>query len=170
MKRILSAAALLLLMAASTYAATLTFAWDPMPADQNWTKVRLYEKSDMTYTLLIEVAGTATQATVINVAPGAHSFVARSFDGAWESGDSNVVVTGPVPSAPRPEGCAPGPNRAIERGPGPHRGLVTGAGLALQPTARAPARRPPRARRSGCRRGARSRRRPSPRAPARTSG
>jgi hypothetical protein len=100
MKRILSAAALLLLMAASTYAATLTFAWDPKPADQNWTKVRLYEKSSTTYTLLIEVAGAANQATVTSITPGAHSFVARSFDGTWESGDSNVVVTGPVPNPP----------------------------------------------------------------------
>jgi hypothetical protein len=100
MKRILSAAALLLLMAASTYAATLTFAWDPKPTEQNWTKVRLYEKSGTTYTLLIEVAGTATQATVTSITPGAHSFVARSFDGTWESGDSNVVVTGPVPNPP----------------------------------------------------------------------
>jgi hypothetical protein len=100
MKRILSATALLLLMAASTYAATLTFAWDPKPADQNWAKVRLYEKLGTTYTLLIEVAGTAAQATVTNITPGAHSFVARSFDGTWESGDSNVVVTGPVPNPP----------------------------------------------------------------------
>jgi hypothetical protein len=100
MKRIVSAAVLLMLMSASTYAATLTFAWDPKPADQNWTKVRLYEKSGTTYTLLIEAAGTATQATVTNVTPGAHSFVARSFDGTWESGDSNVVVTGPVPNPP----------------------------------------------------------------------
>jgi hypothetical protein len=100
MKRILSVTIVCLLMAASTYAATLTFAWDPKPADQNWTKVRLYEKSSTTYTLLIEVAGTAIQATVANVTPGAHSFVARSFDGTWESGDSNVVVTSPVPNPP----------------------------------------------------------------------
>jgi hypothetical protein len=39
-----------------------------------------------------------TQATVTNVTLGAHSFVARSFDGTWKSGDSNVVVTGPVPN------------------------------------------------------------------------
>jgi hypothetical protein len=71
-----------------------------MPSDQNWTKVRLYEKSVTTYTLLIEVAGTETQATITNIAPGAHSFVARSFEGTWESGNSNVVVTGPVPNPP----------------------------------------------------------------------
>jgi hypothetical protein len=100
MKRILYVAAIFLFMAASTYAATLTFQWDQMPTDQNWTKVRLYEKSGTTYTLLVEVAGAATQATVTNVTPGAHSFVARSFDGTWESGDSNVVVTGPVPNPP----------------------------------------------------------------------
>jgi hypothetical protein len=98
MKRILSVAAVMLLAAASTYAATLTFAWDPMLPDQNWAKIRLYEKSGITYTLLVEVAGTATQATVSNVTPGAHSFVVRSFDGTWESGDSNAVVTGPVPN------------------------------------------------------------------------
>ena len=90
----------MLMIAASTYAASLTFAWDPKPADQNWTKVRLYEKSGTTYILLVEVAGTATQATVSNVMPGAHSFVARSFDGTWESGDSNVVTTGAVPNPP----------------------------------------------------------------------
>jgi hypothetical protein len=50
--------------------------------------------------LLVEAAGTATQATVTSVTPGAHSFVARSFDGTWESGDSNVVVTLPVPNPP----------------------------------------------------------------------
>jgi hypothetical protein len=87
-------------MAVSTYASTLTFAWDRKPADQNWTRVRLYEKSGATYNLLVEVDGTATQATATNVAPGAHTFVARFFDGTWESGDSNVVVTGPVPNPP----------------------------------------------------------------------
>ena len=100
MKRILFVATVILLAAASTYAATLTFTWDPMPAGQDWTKVRLYEKSGTTYTLLTEVAGTATQATVTNVIPGAHSFVARSFDGTWESGDSSAVITGPVPNPP----------------------------------------------------------------------
>jgi hypothetical protein len=100
MKRIIFTAGMFLLMAVSTYAANLTFAWDPKPADQNWTKVRLYEKSGATYMLLVEVAGTASQATATNVTPGAHSFVARSFDGTWESGDSNVVVTGPVPNPP----------------------------------------------------------------------
>lgn len=100
MKRIMSAAVIFLFMAVSTYAATLTFAWDHKPADQNWAKVRLYEKLGSTYTLLVEVAGTAIQATVTSVTPGAHSFVARSFDGTWESGDSNVVATGPVPNPP----------------------------------------------------------------------
>jgi hypothetical protein len=98
MKRILFIVAVFLLMAASTYGATLTFVWDPMSADQDWTKVRLYEKSGTIYALLVEVAGTATQATSTNVTPSAHSFVARSFDGIWESGDSNVVITDPVPN------------------------------------------------------------------------
>jgi hypothetical protein len=43
---------------------------------------------------------TATQARTTNVSPGAHCFVARFFDGVWESGDSNAVTTGPVPNPP----------------------------------------------------------------------
>jgi hypothetical protein len=41
---------------------------------------------------------TATQATTTNVTAGVHSFVARFFDVVWESGDSDVVTTGPVPN------------------------------------------------------------------------
>jgi len=99
MKRIIFAVILVLIMAVAASAATLTFEWDPMPAGQNWTKVRLYEKSSADYTLLVEVEGAETRATV-EITPGEHSFVARSFDGVWESEDSNVVTTGPVPDSP----------------------------------------------------------------------
>lgn len=99
MKRILFAVAIVLIMAAVAGAATLTFEWDPMSQGQNWAKVRLYEISGTDYALLAEVEGTETRATV-DIAPGEHSFVARSFDGVWESGDSNVVTTGPVPNSP----------------------------------------------------------------------
>jgi hypothetical protein len=53
---VVSAAVIFMFMSASTCAATLTFAWDPKPAGQKWTKLSLYEKSGATYTLLIEVA------------------------------------------------------------------------------------------------------------------
>jgi hypothetical protein len=89
----------MMLFAVSAFAASLTFQWDAMPGGQNWTKVRLYEKNGSTYTMLSEVASTVTQTTV-TVTPGAHNFVVRAYDGVWESVDSNVVVTGPVPTAP----------------------------------------------------------------------
>jgi hypothetical protein len=99
MKRIMFTVMVVLILSVSTFAATLTFEWDPMPAGQNWTRVRLYEISGAVYTLLTEVDGTETRATV-DITPGEHSFVARSFDDVWESGDSNVVTTGPVPESP----------------------------------------------------------------------
>jgi hypothetical protein len=101
MKRLLIVIALLCLMALPAMAATLTFQWDAMPSGQTWTQVRIYEKSGTNYTLLgSTTSGTATSMTVSGITPGAHNFVARSYDGAWESADSNVLVTGPVPSAP----------------------------------------------------------------------
>ena len=99
MKRVMLVLVLLLGMPAMLQAATLTFQWDPMPAGQNWSKVRLYEKSGTVYTLLAEVAVPATQ-VVATIVPGAHAFVVRSYDGTWESADSNTVTTGPVPAAP----------------------------------------------------------------------
>jgi hypothetical protein len=90
----------MLLVASSLQAASITFQWDAKPSGQTWTKVRVYEKMGTTYTLLIEVNGTETQATAANVTPGSHAFVARSFDGVWESADSNTVTTGTPPTAP----------------------------------------------------------------------
>jgi hypothetical protein len=101
MKHLLIPACLVvcLLLVATANAATVTLAWDPAPAGQAWQKIRIYEKGATGYTLVTEVAGDAATAQ-ISVIPGAHSWVARSYDGIWESGDSNAVTTGPVPAAP----------------------------------------------------------------------
>ena len=101
MKHLLIPACLVvcLLLAATATAATVTLAWDPAPAGQAWQKIRIYEKGATGYTLVTEVAGDAATAQ-ISVVPGPHSWVARSYDGIWESGDSNAVTTGPVPAAP----------------------------------------------------------------------
>jgi hypothetical protein len=99
MKRLLMLSCLFLCLPLTAAAATVTLAWDPAPAGQSWQKVRIYEKGAAGYVLLVEVAGDATTAQ-ISVVPGAHAWVARSFDGVWESSDSNTVTTGPVPTSP----------------------------------------------------------------------
>ncbi|NLT67273.1 MAG: hypothetical protein GXX84_11785 [Acidobacteria bacterium] len=103
MKRILIGL-LLLASTGAAQAADITFAWDPAPPGQNWEKVRLYERTGnpgaYVYTLKGEVAGTLTTMTITGVTPGAHTYVARSYAGGWESVDSNEVNTGPVPSSP----------------------------------------------------------------------
>ncbi len=82
---------------------TVTLTWDPKPAGQTWQKVRVYERSgtapDFVYTQKAEVSGIETTATVQNVTPGVHTYVARSVDG-WESVDSNASATPAEPTAP----------------------------------------------------------------------
>ena len=99
MKRLLILSCLFLCLQLMAAAATVSLAWDPAPAGQSWQKVRIYEKGAAGYVLLAEVAGDATT-TQISVVPGAHAWVARGFDGVWESSDSNTVTTGPVPVSP----------------------------------------------------------------------
>lgn len=103
MRRILILIAFLCLVA-SVQAADITFAWDPMPAGQQWEKVRLYERTgtagNYQYTLKGEVDGNLTTMTIPGVTPGTHTFIARSYANSWESADSNTVTTGPVPQAP----------------------------------------------------------------------
>lgn len=103
MKRILITL-LLLVCVVRAQAADITFAWDPAAPGQNWEKVRLYERTGnpgaYVYTLKGEVAGNLTTMTITGVSPGAHTYVARSYAGGWESADSNEANTGPVPSSP----------------------------------------------------------------------
>ena len=71
-----------------------------MPAGQSWQAIRIYEISRTTYTKMAEVAGNVTTASLQNVMPGKHVYVARSFDGTWESADSNQISTPPIPAVP----------------------------------------------------------------------
>jgi hypothetical protein len=88
----------LMLFASTAMAASVTLAWDPVAAG-TWGKVRIYEKSGTTYTLITEVEGNLNQAT-FEAVPGVHNYVARSYSAPWESADSNVVTSPAVPSTP----------------------------------------------------------------------
>lgn len=111
----------LLLFALTASASDVILTWDPMPAGQSWTHVRIYERTGAaapyTYTRKAEVTGDKTTATIADVAPGVHVYVARSVNG-WESVDSNPSSTPDVPTAPsltvtvtiaqaKPDGGAP---------------------------------------------------------------
>ena len=100
MKRILFTVVLLCLFALPSLAADLQFQWDPMPAGQNWTNVRLYQVVGTNYTLKGTVAGTATTFTLTGVTPGSYTYIVRSVAIALESGDSNSVSTAINPNAP----------------------------------------------------------------------
>lgn len=96
---------MLMLFASLATAADVTLAWDPAPADQTWDLVRIYEKNGdgtggILYEMKAEVPGTQTQATIANVTPGVHIYVARSVAQPWgESSDSNEAKT-PLSATP----------------------------------------------------------------------
>jgi hypothetical protein len=81
---------------------TITLGWDAMPAGQQWASVRIYDIS-----LVPEVIVAEAQCSVgppincptqvaFTMTKAAHVWVARAWDGYWESGDSNSVsVPGP---------------------------------------------------------------------------
>jgi hypothetical protein len=87
-----------MLFASAAMAASVTLGWDAVAAG-TWGKVRIYEKSGTTYTLITEVEGNLNQAT-FEAVPGVHNYVARSYSAPWESADSNVVTSPAVPAAP----------------------------------------------------------------------
>lgn len=67
--------------------------WDPMPEDEVWEEVRIYESNS----LVASVPVPATSVT-FPVEKGSHTFTARSWDGLWESDDSNsVTLKAPMP-------------------------------------------------------------------------
>lgn len=82
-----------MLVAAAAWAADVKLAWDPAPADQQWTHVRIYELNGVNYTKVGEAAGTATEITLTGVQPGKHVYIARSVNQWGESVDSNQAVT-----------------------------------------------------------------------------
>jgi hypothetical protein len=76
--------------------------WDARPSGDTRISVRIYERSGSgpySYTQVAEVAEPVMTATLSNVASGAHTYVARGWNGQQESPDSNAVTT-TVLSAP----------------------------------------------------------------------
>ena len=109
MKKILSILPILAALAGSIigFQSTkqLQLQWDPMPTAESWQAIRLYDISG-TETLLGTAPCTVgtpivcrTSMTIV-VQKKAYQIVARSFDGFWESGNSNVVVLNGPPAAP----------------------------------------------------------------------
>ena len=92
-------AALFMLLGLPVRAATVNLAWDLAPGE-TWSNVRLYEKIGTNYTLKIEVAGTATTASIANVSVGTHIYIARAYAGGLESEDSNTATANINPSQP----------------------------------------------------------------------
>lgn len=99
MKRILMISLMLLLLTATAWAVDVKLAWDANTGPV-WQNVRIYEKVGANYTLKVEVAGTATQATITGVLPGVHIYIARSYAASLESVDSNSVTDTTLPGAP----------------------------------------------------------------------
>jgi hypothetical protein len=84
----------------------LTLAWDPMPPGPAYAAVRIYDIAVDPPALVAEAQCSIgapitcpTEMTFI-MPRAAHTYVARSWDGFWESGDSNSVVIGAPPPAP----------------------------------------------------------------------
>lgn len=94
---------LFLLLTATAFAADLKLAWDPAPAGEEWTSVRIYEQNGANYSKVGEVAGNVTEITLTGVTPGRHVYVARSFSAVWniESGDSNQAISPNLNTPPK---------------------------------------------------------------------
>jgi hypothetical protein len=83
----------------------ITLQWDAMPSGEKWTEVRIY---DITQSPEVLVATSACNSAGVcpsnsvsfTVQRAAHSYVARSYDGFWESADSNVVEINAPPKIP----------------------------------------------------------------------
>jgi hypothetical protein len=80
-------------------AQTVTLRWDANPIVSSWTEVRIYEIVGTQYIRVATVPGDQTQAVIVGVIPGVHTYIARSFS-VWESIDSNTVATPGFPGAP----------------------------------------------------------------------
>ena len=80
----------------------ITLQWDAMPLDQKWTEVRIYDVAQSPEALVATATCSTTCPTTVTftVPRTAHTYVARSFDGFWESADSNVVAINAPPKIP----------------------------------------------------------------------
>ena len=94
MRRLTAVLALMFAFGVSAWAADVRLAWDAAP-DESWTEVRIYEVVGSNYVLRGTVAGSVTTFTMVDVQPGKHVYVARSYSDVWklESGDSNQAIT-----------------------------------------------------------------------------
>jgi hypothetical protein len=99
-KSIMLAVALLMLTI-PVWATDIFLAWSPMPADQHWISVRVYERVGSVDTKIGESSVPDNTFTVKDVSPGVHVYFVRSYDGTWESDNSNTVSTGGVPLSPQ---------------------------------------------------------------------
>jgi hypothetical protein len=84
----------------------ITFGWEPMPAEEKWQAVRLYDISSTPEAMLGFAPCTPgppivcpTSLTLTVIKKG-YRIVARSWNGDLESGDSNIVVIPGPPLAP----------------------------------------------------------------------
>ena len=100
-KRVLLALALaaVALSAPQPSSVQLTLGWDAPPVGEAWVEVRVYDSGAKVATLNCTAGVPCTQVS-FTTTKGVHSFTARSFNGDWESEDSNVVVTKTVPKPP----------------------------------------------------------------------
>lgn len=94
MKKLLSAILWLTLAGCAFAGVSVKLQWDAKATGDTRTSVRIYERTGVapyTYTLVGEVSEPATTLTLNNVAVGAHTYVARGYNGQQESTDSNSV-------------------------------------------------------------------------------
>lgn len=88
-------------------AAEVKLGWDNVSTAADLQSVRIYERQpDGTWVMVgeahVDADGNApTQITLKDVAPGVHTYMARSYNGEWESEDSNTMSTKPQPGAPK---------------------------------------------------------------------
>jgi hypothetical protein len=84
-----------------TQGVTVTMSWDAALPTDTWKQVNAYEHmTDGTYVLLGSTPCPGCMSIVVpNVTKVQHTYVVRSFDGIWESPDSNAVTITP-PKAP----------------------------------------------------------------------
>lgn len=84
----------------------ITLSWDTLPAGPAYTAIRIYDLAVTPAVLVAEapcVAGTPIVCPTevsFAITSGAHTFIARTTDGLWESADSNAVTVGGFLPAP----------------------------------------------------------------------
>lgn len=110
MKKIVAILALLAAIAGGIWTMQstkqITLQWDQMPAGEVWQAVRIYDLAGAQPVLLGTVPCSAgppvncPNSITLVVEKRAYTFVARSWDGTWESADSNSVVLAGPPKAP----------------------------------------------------------------------